>query len=240
LRQGEVQDRSWPQHTISLDGTCSQSDLVPQSFSFLHYQAPIFSFTRLRGADPTLGVEMASTGEVACFGENSHQAFLQAMLATTFQLPNKNRTILLSIASEKFRAEFAESVEIFVKLGYKLYATPGTAAYYEEHHDIKTIIVVQKPSSESDDAEGTAIHAVKQGIIDLAINVSEGTTRKDEITSGYLIRRAVVDFGVSLITDLKCAVKFAECLDRGWGDGKFEPLHVGEFYKLPMIGWAKP
>jgi MGS-like domain len=182
---------------------------------------------------------MASTGEVACFGENSHQAFLQAMLATSFELPNKNRTILLSIASEKFRAEFADSVKIFIKLGYKLYATPGTAAYYEQYHGINNIVVVQKVTCETDDSEGTAIHVVKKGIIDLAINVSEGTTRKEEITSGYILRRAVVDYGASLITDIKCAVKFAECLDRGWGDGKFEPLNVGEFYKLPMIGWAK-
>ncbi|CAB9528515.1 Carbamoyl-phosphate synthase large chain [Seminavis robusta] len=201
-------------------------------------KAPIFSFTRLRGADPTLGVEMASTGEVACFGVDSHQAFLQAMLSTSFKLPNKNRSILLSIASDKFRAEFSEAAEILFKLGYKLYATPGTANYYKEHHGME-LTVVNKPTSETDDGEGTALYVIKQGAIDLAINVSEGTTRKDEITSGYIIRRGVVDFGVSLITDVKCAIKFAECMERGWGDGKFEPLNVGEFYKLPMIGWAK-
>ena len=181
---------------------------------------------------------MASTGEVACFGEDSHAAFLQAMLSTPFKLPNKNRSILLSIASDVFRQEFAEAAEILYKLDYKLYATPGTAKYYEDHFGMK-LTVVSKPMDENEDGEGTALYEIKQGNIDLVINVSEGSTRSDEITSGYVIRRSVVDFGVSLITDVKCAIKLAECLERGMGDGKFEPRHVGEFYKLPTIGWSK-
>lgn len=201
-------------------------------------KAPIFSFTRLRGADPTLGVEMASTGEVACFGEDSHEAFLQSMLSTSFKLPNKNKTILLSVASDTFRAEMAEAVQILSKLGYILYATPGTAAYYKEHHGMDGITEVSKPTSERDDGPGTALHEVKKGSIDLVINVSEGCTRRDEITSGYLLRRTVVDFGVSLVTDVKCAIKLAECFDRGMGSGEFVPRHIGEFYKIPTVGWT--
>lgn len=178
---------------------------------------------------------MASTGEVACFGEDSHQAYLQAMLSTTFKLPNKNRSILLSIASEKFREEFAEAAEILSRLGYKLYGTSGTCKYYQDNHNMK-LTVVSKPTDEGDDGEGSALRVIKDGLIDLVINVSEGSTRKDEITAGYIIRRAVVDFGVSLITDVKCAIMLAECLDRGWEDGKFEPRNVGEFYNLPSIG----
>jgi carbamoyl-phosphate synthase small subunit len=204
---------------------------------FVCVKAPIFSFTRLRGADPTLGVEMASTGEVACFGEDSHSAFLQSMLSTTFKLPNKNRTILLSIASEEYRREFAEAAVILHRLGYKLFGTPGTAAYYQDNHGIE-IKSVSKPDAETDDAPGTALHEIKNGKIDLVINVSEGATRREEITSGYIIRRAVVDFGVSLVTDVKCAIKLAECFDRGMGDGKFVPRHIGEFYKIPTIGWT--
>jgi carbamoyl-phosphate synthase/aspartate carbamoyltransferase len=200
-------------------------------------KAPIFSFTRLRGADPTLGVEMASTGEVACFGEDSHEAFLQSMLSTTFKLPNKNKTILLSIASDAFRGEMAEAVKILHKLGYTIYATPGTHKFYADHHGIN-FICVSKSADESDDGEGTALHEIKTGKIDLMINVSEGTTRREEITSGYLLRRAVVDFGVSLVTDVKCAIKLAECLERGMGDGKFTPRHIGEFYKIPSVGWT--
>ncbi|KAL7556855.1 hypothetical protein ACA910_016326 [Epithemia clementina (nom. ined.)] len=205
---------------------------------FVCVKAPIFSFTRLRGADPTLGVEMASTGEVACFGEDVHEAFLQSMLSTTFRLPNKNKTILLSIASDRFRREFEESAVILSKLGYILYGTPGTAKFYEDSSAIP-IEVVSKPVSEADDGPGTALHVIKSGKIDLVINVSEGSTRREEVTSGYIIRRTVVDFGVSLVTDLKCAILLAECFERGMGDGRFTPYHIGEFYKIPTVGWSK-
>lgn len=195
-------------------------------------KAPIFSFTRLRGADPTLGVEMASTGEVACFGEDTHEAFLQSMLSTSFKLPTKNNSILLTIASEAFRREFAESAVILASCGFVLYATPGTAKYYQDHHNI-IITAVSKPESEADDGPGTALHVIKSGMIDLVINVSEGTTRREEITAGYLIRRAVVDFGVSLVTDVKCAITLAECFEQGMHKGRFVPRHIGEYYKMP-------
>lgn len=218
-------------------------DATPYKISLLDIdyvcvKAPIFSFTRLRGADPTLGVEMASTGEVACFGEDTHEAFLQSMLSTPFKLPNRNRTILFSIASDKFRSEFGESVVALKKLGYKLYATPGTAAFYKDSYGVDTTVVT-KPSSETDEGPGTALHEIKNGKIDLVINISEGSTRKEEITSGYIIRRAVVDFGVSLVTDVKCAIMLAECLDRGMGDGKLQPRHLSEYYSIPAVGWAR-
>mmetsp|Transcript_9667 Transcript_9667/g.20835 ORF Transcript_9667/g.20835 Transcript_9667/m.20835 type:complete len:1576 (-) Transcript_9667:1003-5730(-) len=201
-------------------------------------KAPMFSFTRLRGADPTLGVEMASTGEVACFGEHVHDAFLQSLLSTTFKLPNKNKTILLSIANERFRHEFAASVQVLRKLGYILFGTPGTAKFYQDNFKID-ITTVSKPSDESEDGPGTALNVIKTNKIDLVINISEGATRKDEITSGYIIRRAVVDFGVSLVTDVKCAILLTECFERGMGDGRFKPRDIRQFYKIPTVGWSK-
>merc|ERR1712232_229639 len=91
-------------------------------------KAPMFSFTRLRGADPSLGVEMASTGEVACFGETQNEAFMQSLLSTTFKLPTNKHSILLSIATSEKRFEFAESLIALQKLGkYTLYGTPGTS-----------------------------------------------------------------------------------------------------------------
>ena len=195
----------------------------------------MFSFTRLRGADPTLGVEMASTGEVACFGDDAHEAFLQAMLSTGFKLPNRNKTILLSIASDKFRQEFEESVQILDRMGFTLYGTPGTAKYYKETNNID-MIVVEKPTDEDDDTG--ALRVIKEGKIDLVINVSEGSTRRDEMTAGYCIRRAAVDFDASLVTDIKCAAQLVECLDRGT-EKKRVPQHIGEFYRLPIMGWSK-
>jgi carbamoyl-phosphate synthase/aspartate carbamoyltransferase len=217
-------------------------DVEPYKISLLDIdyvcvKAPIFSFTRLRGADPTLGVEMASTGEVACFGETIHESFLQSILSTSFNLPNKNRTILLSIASMEFRKEMTMAVMIFSKLGYTLYGTPGTAQFYKDTMKLD-MIVVTKPEREYDQADGTALDVIKNGKIDLVINVSEGSTRKEEVTSGYIIRRAVVDYGVSLITDVKCAIQLAECFARGMDDGVFPPRHIGEFYNIPTLGWT--
>ena len=203
-------------------------------------KAPIFSFTRLRGADPTLGVEMASTGEVACYGENQHEAFLQSMLAANFKLPTNNHSIMVSIADDTFRGEFKEAMQILAKLNkYTFYATPGTAKYYKDHLGLD-MIVVQKPTDGDDDGEGSALNVIKAGKIDLIINVSDGTIRKDEITSGYLIRRAAVDFGSSLITNVKCAIELSQCLELGMDDPSyFPPRSITDYYNIPSAGWGK-
>jgi carbamoyl-phosphate synthase/aspartate carbamoyltransferase len=217
-------------------------DATPYKISLLDIdyvcvKAPMFSFTRLRGADPTLGVEMASTGEVACFGEDSHSAFLLSMLSTNFKLPSKDRTILLSIASDEFRHEFAVSARALQTLGYTLSATPGTARFYEENYGMK-IPAVSKPTDDCAEGPGTALYEIKNKTTCLVINVSEGSTRRQEITAGYQLRRAVVDFGVSLMTDIKCAIKLVECLERGMGEGRPTPRHIGEFYNIPTVGWT--
>jgi carbamoyl-phosphate synthase/aspartate carbamoyltransferase len=200
-------------------------------------KAPMFSFTRLRGADPSLGVEMASTGEVACFGDDAHEAYLQSLLAANFKLPEKNRTILISIANDAFRFEFSKGALILSKMGYTLYATPGTAYYYKTHYGLD-MIKVAKPTHTGDDGTAdlpSASKEIRSGKIDLLINVSEGEFQTGEITSGYIMRRAAVDFGASLITNVKCALFFAEAMERG--HDRFVAKHIGEYYKLPTIGW---
>jgi carbamoyl-phosphate synthase/aspartate carbamoyltransferase len=202
-------------------------------------KAPMFSFTRLRGADPTLGVEMASTGEVACFGDDAREAFLLALLSTGFKLPVRTRAILLSLASDTFRAEFADGAKSLARMGYKLFATPGTAKYYLENCGLKDIIVVNKPTDEGDDEKGGALYEIKSGNIDMVINVSEGTTRRDEVTAGYCMRRAAVDFDTSLVTNVKCAIELVACLERGLGRRMSTPQHINEFHRLPIIGWDR-
>jgi len=192
-------------------------------------KAPMFSFTRLRGADPTLGVEMASTGEVACFGDDAHGAFLQALLATGFKLPKAGAPVLLSIASDPFRREFASAAKTLSKMGFKLLGTPGTASFYKEHYGLE-ITEVTKPADKGDDGPGSALDAIKEGGVELVINISEGTTRKDEITAGYLVRRAAVDFGIGLITNVKCAVWLAIAMGKGME--KFKAKSISEFYSL--------
>lgn len=181
---------------------------------------------------------MASTGEVACFGQDQNEAFLKALLASTFKLPTKNRSVLVSIATTENRYEFSESVLALSKLGYKLYGTPGTAQYYKDNLNLD-LIVVQKPVDEADDGKGTALYEIKAGNVDLVINISDGTIRKDEITSGYLIRRASVDFGSSLVTNGKCAVELVQCLERGMDKpNAFVPRHIAEYYDIPSVGWT--
>jgi carbamoyl-phosphate synthase/aspartate carbamoyltransferase/dihydroorotase len=94
-------------------------------------KVPQFSFSRLAGADFMLGVEMASTGEVACFGDNRFEAYLKALMSTGFSIPEKS--ILLSIGSFKHKMELLPSMRVLQKLGYKLYASLGTADFYNEH-----------------------------------------------------------------------------------------------------------
>jgi MGS-like domain len=185
---------------------------------------------------------MASTGEVACFGEDAHEAFLQSMLSTSFKLPTTTKAILLSIASEEFRLEFAKAaVALATTCGFKLYGTPGTAQYYKDPPYNLDIISVTKPLSETDDSSaGSALFEIKHRNVDLAIIISEGTNiKKEEITAGYLIRRCAVDFGVSLVTDVKCAIKLTECFERGMHLSRPVPRHIEEYYSIPMVGWTK-
>ena len=222
-------------------------------------KAPMFSFTRLRGADPMLGVEMASTGEVACFGENAHDAFLKALKAsdTKFNstapkkrllesssgLKTKAATILLSIANEDFCTEFLNAARILITLGYELAATPGTAKFYREKGLIQ-VWELRKPEFEEDDVLGGALKEIKEGRIEMVINIAaeEGANRREDITAGYILRRAAVDFGASLITNVKCAVMMAEAMEMedeqatGGGEGV---KHIGEYHERPMMGWSK-
>lgn len=197
----------------------------------------MFSFTRLRGADPTLGVEMASTGEVACFGSDAQGAFLQAMLATGFKIPKQGSTVLLSIASDAFRREFAESAAILNKMGYKLSATPGTARWYKANCNLDMKIVTKPVTgddevNDADTGAPSAMSELKESDVELVINISEGTTRKDEISSGYMIRRTAVDYGIGLVTNVKCAVWLAKSMELGYD--KFKARNIAEFYHLDV------
>lgn len=159
--------------------------------------------------------------------------FLNSLLSTGFKLPEKTRNILLSIAENEMRSEFTDAAKILEKLGYNLYGTTGTAAYYEKQ-GIK-IKSVTKPDNEDDERDGGALKMIKEGEIDMTINIPEGTSRKDEITAGYILRRASVDFGSALITNVKCAAMLAESLEAAPGFIQ-EPMNLGEFHKMPMMG----
>ncbi|MCK4776679.1 MAG: ATP-grasp domain-containing protein, partial [Candidatus Krumholzibacteria bacterium] len=179
----------------------SQLDL-----DYVGVKAPQFSFTRLEGADPTLGVEMASTGEVACLGWDFDEAFLKALIAVGFRFPIQRA--LLSTGPIESKAAFLDAARRFVKLGVELYATQGTADFFERN-GVKTE-VLQWPL---DGGSPNAVDYIKRGKIDLVINIPKHF-QKEELTNDYIIRRTAVDFGVPLITNRQLAERLTEALER--------------------------
>jgi len=177
---------------------------------YVGVKAPQFSFTRLQGADPTLGVEMASTGEVACLGENFEEAFLKALLSVGYKLPFKS--VLLSTGPISSKAELLEGVRYLSRSGIKLYATAGTASFLKVNQ-----IPVQTVHWPLDEKSPNAVDYIKQGKIDLVINIPKNY-QNEELTNGYLIRRAAVDYNVMLITNRQIAMRFIESITRGVHD----------------------
>lgn len=173
---------------------------------YVGVKAPQFSFTRLDGADPTTGVEMASTGEVACLGDDFEEAFLKSLLSVGFHLPLKN--ILLSTGPIEAKAAFLESTRILQDLGIKIYATQGTAEFMLAN-GLKAIVLHWPLDGKSPNA----IEYLSQKRIDLVINIPKNY-HEQELTNDYLIRRTAVDFSVPLITNIQLAQRLAETLSR--------------------------
>jgi carbamoyl-phosphate synthase large subunit len=176
---------------------------------YVAVKAPQFSFPRLVGADPILGVEMASTGEVGCFGDDGDEALLQAFAATGFGLPKKGVLLSLGPVSEKY-SFLEEARALSQELGLALYATPGTAeALHAEGIECEALAKVS--------GEGrSGMDVIDDGLVDLVINVAR---TYDELgrPDGYLIRRRAVDAEVPLVTDLMLAKALVNAL-RNWGE----------------------
>ncbi|XP_064626437.1 multifunctional protein CAD-like isoform X2 [Lineus longissimus] len=181
---------------------------------------PVFSYSRLAGADVVLGVEMASTGEVACFGEDRYEAYMKSLLSSGFKLPKEN--ILLSVGSYKQKIEMLQSVRNLELMGYNLYASMGTADFYTEH-GIK-ITSVDWPYADVTDAKSTG-HKVQNIadyladnhfhlVINLPMSSSGGKRASSFMTPGYRTRRMAVDYSIPLFTDIKCTKLFVEALRR--------------------------
>jgi len=192
---------------------------------YVGVKAPMFSFTRLRGADPTLGVEMASTGEVACFGSDVHHAFWLSLRSSGFKIPSIDKGVIISIAEPHSRHEFMTSVKSLLSMGFQLYGTPGTSDFYTQR-EIEVKCLHKQP------ADGpNLIDYIKERRVGLVINIPEGSKKEDEITAGYLMRRAAVDFGCGLITNIKCAIMLVEAMEKGC-HLKMEVKSMEDYYGL--------
>ena len=189
---------------------------------FVGVKAPQFSFSRLKGSDPVLGVEMVSTGEVACLGDDFNEAFLKSLISVGFRLPKKN--ILLSTGPLESKVEFLESTRILKQMNYKFYATRGTANFMKEN-GIEAEVLYWP----SEEREPNVITYLVNRKIDLVINIPKNTETV-ELDNDYIIRRKAVDFNIPLITNITFAKRFVEALS----EVKLEDLKVEswDYYKV--------
>ncbi len=173
---------------------------------YVGIKASQFSFNRLQKADPVLGVDMASTGEVGCIGDNTDTALLKAMLSVGHRIPKK--TVLLSTGGAKQKAEMLDAARMLVNNGYELYATKGTSQYLSDNGVANTLVLWP---SEENDAKNvpSALDLLHAHKIDMVVNIPKDLTTH-ELTNGYKIRRAAIDLNVPLITNARLAAAFIQ------------------------------
>jgi carbamoyl-phosphate synthase large subunit len=171
---------------------------------FTAVKAPQFSFSRLTGADPVLRVEMASTGEVACFGEDLEEAYLKAIIATGGAVPRKG--IFVSLGGDEKKEKFLESMQLLGTLGIPLYATERTSTFFREH-GIETTLLYKIHEQKSPNV----LTYFADNKIDLAINIVEGHIKK-ELDDDYAMRRYAVDHNIPLFTKIKQARLFVQAI----------------------------
>ncbi|KAJ5083347.1 Carbamoyl-phosphate synthase large subunit [Penicillium angulare] len=187
---------------------------VPKDY--VGVKVPQFSFSRLSGADPVLGVEMASTGEVASFGRDKYEAYLKALLSTGFRLPKRN--ILFSIGSYKEKLEMLPSIQKLHKLDYNLFATSGTADFLKENGVPVKYLELLSGEDEADiKSEYSLTQHLSNNLIDLYINLpSNNRFRRpaNYMSKGYRTRRMAVDYQTPLVTNVKNAKILIEAIAR--------------------------
>ena len=173
---------------------------------YVGVKASQFSFTRLKGSDPVTGVEMSSTGEVACLGDDFNEAFLKSMLSTGKRIPRK--AVLLSTGTLKNKAELLEELIILKEMGLKFYGTEGTVKYYEMNN--LNVEILYRPFDNKEPAILTYLNDEK---IDLVINIPK-TAEKVELESDYIIRRKAVDLNIPLFTNVQATKQFIKSMEQ--------------------------
>jgi carbamoyl-phosphate synthase large subunit len=167
---------------------------------YIGIKASQFSFSRLQSADPVLGVEMASTGEVGCIGENYYETLLKAMLSVGYRIPGQN--ILLSMGDARSKVELLQSARMLAERGFKLFATKGSALFLNENGLDATML-----HWPDEDARPNTLDYLRERKIDLVINIPKNLS-KTELANDYTIRRSAVDFNIPLITNARLASAF--------------------------------
>ena len=189
---------------IMLDAPYSQPDKSAFDIDRIGVKASQFSFARLQNADPVLGVDMSSTGEVGCLGDDFNEALLNALIATGYKIPNQS--VLLSSGATKSKVDLLDASHMLSKKGYHIYATAGTATFLNAH-GIPTTPVFWP--DERPNAENNVMKMISEHKFDLIVNIPKNHSKR-ELTNGYRIRRGAIDHNIPLMTNARLAKAFIE------------------------------
>ena len=189
---------------IMLDAPYSQPDKSTFDIDRIGVKASQFSFARLQNADPVLGVDMSSTGEVGCLGDDFNEALLNALIATGYRIPQKS--VMFSSGAAKSKVDLLDASKMLQSKGYEIYATPGTATFLNENG--VEAVTVHWPD-ENPSAENNVISMIAAHKFDLIVNIPKNHTSR-ELTNGYRIRRAAIDHNIPLMTNARLAKAFIE------------------------------
>ena len=191
---------------IMLDAPYSKPDKSAFDIDRIGVKASQFSFARLQNADPVLGVDMSSTGEVGCLGDDYNEALLNALIATGYKLPSKEHSIMISSGETKSKVALLDVARSLVDAGYRICATCGTAQFFNDHGIEATPVRWPDEEPEADD---NVINMIARHEFDLVINIPKNQTKR-ELTNGYRIRRSAIDHNTPLITNARLARAFIE------------------------------
>ena len=189
---------------IMLDAPYSRPDRSEFDIDRIGVKASQFSFARLQNADPVLGVDMSSTGEVGCLGDDLNEALLNSLIATGYKLPEPGSNILISSGAAKGKVSLLEPAMQLVKKGYKVYATDGTAKFFNENGVEATPVLWPDEQGEENVMDMIAQHKFA-----LIVNVPKNHTKR-ELTNGYRIRRGAIDHNTPLMTNIRLAKAYIE------------------------------
>ena len=191
---------------IMLDAPYTRPDKSAYDIDWIGVKASQFSFSRLHKADPVLGVDMSSTGEVGCLGDSFDEALLNAMIAVGFKIPQPEKGVMFSSGAMKSKVDLLDASRMLHAKGYKIYATAGTSAFLNAH-GVETTPVYWP--DEKPDAENNVMRMIANHAFDLIVNIPKNHTKR-ELTNGYKIRRAAIDHNIPLITNARLAGAFIE------------------------------
>ena len=191
---------------IMLDAPYQKPDKSAFDIDRMGVKASQFSFARLQNADPVLGVDMSSTGEVGCMGDTFEEALLNSLIATGYKIPSKDKGIMLSSGGAKEKASLLDGAQALVKNGYTIYATAGTAKFLNENNVKAT--AVGWPDEEHKDIPNV-MEMIADHKFDLIVNIPKNHTKR-ELTNGYRIRRGAIDHNIPLFTNARLASAFIE------------------------------